>query len=53
VEGPVQVIIGVMTDPYSLGTIGLAAYSTWGREASQFANVRQVSTICMQRLIML
>mmetsp|Transcript_6526 Transcript_6526/g.19352 ORF Transcript_6526/g.19352 Transcript_6526/m.19352 type:complete len:725 (+) Transcript_6526:194-2368(+) len=32
-------LIAVLTDPLSLNTIGLAAYSTWGREASRYATL--------------
>eukprot|EP00038_Savillea_parva_P008045 m.174290 g.174290 ORF g.174290 m.174290 type:complete len:699 (+) comp13814_c0_seq1:184-2280(+) len=38
-SGKKPLLIGVLTDPYSLGTIGLSVYSTWAREAQEFATV--------------
>jgi len=34
-----ELLIGVLTDPYSLSTIGLAGFSTWGQEVGEFATL--------------
>jgi hypothetical protein len=36
---PHDLVIGVLTDPDSLRTVGMAVYTTWAREAENFAKV--------------
>lgn len=37
--GDQDIVIGVLTDPDSLRTVGMAVYTTWAREAESFAKV--------------
>lgn len=43
-----DLFIGVLTDPNSLRTLGMAAYTTWIRDMEPFAMVRVLDVLWMQ-----